>query len=70
VNILKDVATELFGMFVADTRLTAAILFVVAAAAGLIEVARVPPILGGAVLVIGSLCVLVAAVLSTARGKR
>jgi hypothetical protein len=58
MKILKDVMAELFGMFVADARLTAAILAIVAVAAGLIETTNLPPLVGGAILLIGCISVL------------
>lgn len=58
MNILKDVLSELLSMFVADARLTTAILTTVAAAALLIAVPGVPPLAGGAVLLLGSVAVL------------
>jgi hypothetical protein len=70
VSILKDVLAELLGMFMADARLTAAILAVVAMAAGLIDVAGVEPLIGGGVLLAGCLGVTIAAVLWAARRKR
>lgn len=70
MTILKDVLAELFGMFVGDARLTAAVLIVVAASAVLIDLAGVAPILGGAVLLAGCLAVLLAAVMRTARRKK
>jgi len=69
MSILKDVLAELFGMFVADARLTAAILAVVALVAVLIDGAGVHPLIGGGLLLIGSLGVLVAAVLWAARNR-
>jgi hypothetical protein len=61
MTILKDVLAELFGMFVSDARLTAAILAVVAIAAALIWFADAA-LLGGAVLLSGCLAVLIESV--------
>lgn len=69
MSILKDVLAELFGMFMADMRLTAAILAVVALAAVLIDTAAVTPLVGGAVLLLGTLTILFVAVLLAARQK-
>lgn len=55
MTILKDVFAELFGMFVGDARLSAAILVVVALAAGLIHLAGASPLIGGGVLLAGCL---------------
>ena len=70
MTILKDVLAELFGMFVGDARLSAAILAVVASAALTIDAVGAPPLVGGAVLLIGCLGVLIGAVLRNARQKR
>ncbi len=58
MRILMDVLAELFSMFVADARLTAAILSVVAVAALLIVETKLPPLAGGTVLLVGSIAVL------------
>ncbi len=67
MTILKDVIAELFGMFVGDAPRSAAILFVVAGAAGLIDLAGASPIIGGTVLLAGCLAVMIGAVLRAAR---
>ena len=69
MSILKDVLIELFGMFVADARLTIAILCVVALTGGLIDLAGTAPLIGGVFLLAGCLGVTIAAVLWTARRK-
>ena len=58
MNILKDVLSELFSMFVADARLTSAILATVVVAALLIDVIRLPNLVGGVVLLVGCIAVL------------
>ncbi|GEM_PF-308532 len=58
MTILKDVCSELFSMFVADARLTAAILATVVIAAVLIDATRLPDVVGGAVLLVGCVAVL------------
>ena len=70
MSILSDVLAELFGMFLSDARLTAAILIVVAATAALIDLAGVSPLIGCAVLLAGSLLVVVGAVVWAARRAR
>ena len=70
MTILKEVLAELFGMFVADVRITGAILAVVALAALLIDLAGASPMIGGGVLLAGCLGVLMAAVLAAAARKR
>ncbi|NDV87407.1 hypothetical protein GTW51_11925 [Aurantimonas aggregata] len=67
MTILRDVLAELFGMFVGDARLTAAVLLVVAIAAALIDLGDVPPLIGGGVLLVGCLVVLIGAVMRAAR---
>lgn len=62
MTLLRDVSAELIGMFVGDAGLSAAVLAVVALAAGLIEVGHVLPLVGGGVLLAGCLAVLVGAV--------
>lgn len=58
MNILKDVLSELFGMFVADVRLTIAILATVSIAALLINATRLPSLAGGAILLLGCVTIL------------
>jgi len=62
MSILKDVLSELIGMFVSDARLTVAILAMVAVAAALIRDTALPPLFGGAVLLAGSILVLAVSV--------
>jgi len=69
MTILKDVLAELFGMFVADARLTAAILALVAISAVLIEGIGVSPLTGGLFLLVGCLLVLIGAVVRFAHAK-
>ena len=70
MNILADVAAELFGMFVADARLSAAILALVAGVAGLIGMLGVEPLVGGGVLLVGCHLILVEAAVREARKRR
>lgn len=58
MNILKDVLSELFSMFVADARLTVAILAMVAVASGFIKATNLPPVVGGVFLLFGCIAVL------------
>lgn len=58
MNILKDVLSELFSMFVADARLTVAILALVLITAILINTAIVPPLASGVFLLLGCIIVL------------
>ena len=67
MTILTVVIAELFGMFVGDARLSAAILVVVAIAAGTIRLTGASPLAGGALLLLGCLAVMIGAVLRAAR---
>ncbi len=69
MTVLEEVARDLAGMFVADARLTAAVLAVVALSWAALDVARAPGLVGGALLVFGSLAVLLASVVSAARRR-
>lgn len=69
MSIIREIVTELFGMFVADARLSAAIFGVVLIAAGLIDVAHLAPILGGAALLAGTVAVLLVSVRRAARRR-
>lgn len=69
MNILKDVFSELFSMFVADVRLTAAILATVALAAILINATSLPPLAGGLLLLLGCIAVLFLSVRREARRR-
>lgn len=69
MSILKDVLSELFGMFVSDARLTATILAMVAVAAALIDGTALPPLAGGVALLAGCIAVLVISVRREARRR-
>jgi len=68
MNLIREVAAELAGMFVGDARLSLAILIVIAAAAA-VCLAGLPPLLGGGVLLAGSLAVLLDSVRRAARPR-
>lgn len=70
MTILRDVLAELFGMFVGDARLTAAVIVVVGVVAAMIDLGDVPPLIGGCVLLVGCLVVLIGAVVRAARRQR
>lgn len=70
MTVLTDVIAELFGMFVADARLSAAILAVVALSAALRDLFGVPDLLAGAALALGCVLVLVESVCRGARARR
>ena len=67
MSILRECWRELFGMFVADARLTIAILVVIAVAAAAVAAGWVG--LGATLLVAGSVAVLVASVMRAARRR-
>lgn len=69
MTIIGDVLAELFGMFLGDLRLSAAIGCVVALAAALVRLSRVPTILAGGVLLLGCLAVVLVAVLREAKQR-
>ena len=56
-------------MFLADVRLTLSILILVAIAAGLVDWLRVNPVVSGGLLVVGSLLILVEAVVREAKQR-
>ena len=67
MTILRDVARELAGMFLADGRLTGAVVALVASVAGAVLGLGVEPLIGGAALLAGSLLILVEAASREAR---
>lgn len=69
MSIIVEVAKELFSMFLADARLTTATLVLVAIVAGLVVALRVEPLLGGGILLFGSLAILVEAAVREAKSR-
>ena len=69
IRIVGDVAKELVAMFLADARLTISILVLVAILAALIDWLRVNPVVGGGLLAVGSLLILVEAVVRKANER-
>lgn len=69
MSIIVEVAKELLGMFLADARLTTATLVLVAIVAGLVVALRVEPLLGGGILLLGSLAILVEAAVREAKSR-
>ena len=53
MNLLKEVAAELVGMFFGDVRMTLTVLAIVAAAGGLVTLTGIDPLIGGAILALG-----------------
>jgi len=70
MTLLRDVAAELVGMFLADARLSAAILALVLLAAGLVRALGAAPLVAGGLLLGGSLAILVEAAVREARRQR
>lgn len=67
MSLLREIAAELLKMFLADARLTGAVLLLVGVVVLLVDVGNRNPLIGGAVLVAGCLLILVA---TTAIGAR
>ena len=65
--MVKELAAELIGMFVAESRLTIAVLVIVAAAGSLVDFAGLNPLAGGAVLLFGCLILLIESVCRAAK---
>ena len=70
MSIIVDVAKELLGMFLADARLTITTLILVAVVAALVGGLRIDPMLGGFLLLLGSLLIVVEAAVREARRRR
>jgi hypothetical protein len=69
MTILKELFAELIGMFFAETRLTVAILALVAAAGWLVDFVGLDQLIAGAVLLFGSLVLLIESVCRSARAR-
>ena len=67
MTVLKEVAAELIGMFVAEKRLTLAVLAVVTVAGCLANFTDLDPLVGGSVMLIGCLVLLIESVWRSAR---
>jgi hypothetical protein len=67
MTVLKEIVAELIGMFVAEKRLTLAVLGVVTAAGCLVNFTDFNPLVGGAVVLLGCLILLVENVWRAAR---
>jgi hypothetical protein len=67
--LLRDIARTLLGMFLADARLTIAILVLVTLVAGLILILGVDSLVGGSVLLAGCLIILVEAAVRETRRR-
>lgn len=69
MTIVKELAAELAGMFFAEKWLAMALLGLVAATGALIDFAGLDRLLGGAILLFGSVIILVASVCHGARPR-
>ncbi|MDF1793591.1 MAG: hypothetical protein P1U88_16880 [Thalassobaculaceae bacterium] len=67
MSILAEVLAELFGMFLADIRLTAAILALVAGVAAAMHWGAIGSLTGGGALLAGCLVLVIASVVLAAR---
>jgi hypothetical protein len=67
MTMLKELAAELIGMFVAEKRLAIAVLSIVAVAGSLVDLAGLNPLVGGVVLLFGCLILLIESVCRAAR---
>ena len=67
MTVLKEVVAELIGMFVAEKRLTIAVLVVVTMAGWLVDVVGLDSPFGGAALLFGCLILLIESVCRSAR---
>ena len=63
MNLLKDVAAELIGMFFGDARMTLAVLLIIAVSGALIGLTSLDPLVGGSILALGCPALLIANVL-------
>ena len=70
MTLLREIARELVGMFLADARLTLAILTLVAIVAGLILALGLDPLLGGGALLLGCHLILIETAFREARRRR
>ncbi len=70
MTLIRDIAFELVGMFLADARLTGAILVLVGFVVGLRLGLGVEPIIGGGVLLIGCLAILIESAARETRNHR
>jgi hypothetical protein len=67
MTVLKEVVAELIGMFIAEKRLTTAVLAVVTVAGCLANFTDLDPLVGGSVMLIGCLVLLIESVWRSAR---
>ena len=68
MNVIRLIAKEFFGMFVDDGSLALLALLLVAIIAAAVKLLELPPLLGGALLLVGCLAILLQSVRRAARG--
>ncbi len=68
MNVIRLIAKEFFGMFVDDGSLALLALALVAVIAAAVKLLALPPLLGGALLLVGCLAILLQSVRRAARG--
>ena len=69
MEIIKDVLTELFSMFVTDARLTLATLALVALVAILIFILQLNTLIGGGVLLVGCFAIVIEATIRETKSR-
>jgi hypothetical protein len=67
MTVLKEVVAELIGMFVAEKRLTIAVLTVVIMAGCLVDLTDLDPLVAGSMVLFGCLTLLIESVCRSAR---
>jgi hypothetical protein len=67
MTVLKEVVAELVDMFIAERRLTIAVLAVVAMVGCLVDFTDLDPLVGGTVVLFGCLTLLIESVCRSAR---
>ena len=70
MSVIRLVAREFLGMFVDDGNLALLALVLVAAVAAAVKLLALPPLLGGALLLVGCLAILLQSVRCAARGTK
>jgi hypothetical protein len=70
MKLIGEIAKELFAMFLADARLTANAIVLVALVGGLLVWLEIDSVFGGALLLIGSLVIVAEAAVREARRRR
>ncbi|PBB25220.1 hypothetical protein CK228_30590 [Mesorhizobium sp. WSM4312] len=70
MSVIRLVAREFLGMFVDDGNLALLALMLVAAVAAAVKLLALPPLLGGALLLVGCLAILLQSVRRAARAVK